>query len=179
MFFKKNSEKNKEQKSTIKEWIIDIFSVVIISVLIWNFVAYSIWIESGSMIPKLNINDRLISTRVYHPQNLEYGDIVVFKSDELNKILIKRLIGKPGDKIDIKDGIVYRNGEKLEEDYVKNNEKYDGTFNVPEGKYFFLGDNRKISDDARYWKNPYIDGSKIEGKAQIKYYPIGDFEIIK
>ena len=50
---------------------------------------------------------------------------------------------------------------------------------MPEGKYFFLGDNRSNSADSRYWKNPYVKESDIEGKARIKYYPIKDFEIIK
>ena len=107
-------------------------------------------------------------------------DIVLFKNDEFpGEILIKRLIGLPGDKIDIKNGVVYRNGEKLNEDYVKNNEIYDGTFQVPDNKYFFLGDNRANSDDSRYWKNPYVDESYIEGKAKLRYYPINEFEVFK
>lgn len=168
------------KKSTIKEWIIDIAVVAVIALFVWKFVGYGVWITSGSMIPTLQIKDRLIVTRVHNPQNLQHGDIILFKNDEFgDEILIKRLIGLPGDKIEIKNGVVYRNGEKLEEDYVKNNEKFNQTYEVPEGKYFVLGDNRANSDDSRYWKYPYVDESKIEGKARIKYYPIKDFEILK
>lgn len=174
------NDKKTKKKSIIKEWIIDIAVIACIAVFVWKFVGYGVWITSGSMIPTLQVKDRLIVTRVHNPQNLKEGDIVLFKNDEFpNEILIKRLIGLPGDKIDIKDGIVFRNGEKLEEDYVKNNEIYNQTFQVPENKYFFLGDNRANSDDSRYWKNPYVDASYIEGKAQIRYYPIKDFEIFK
>ena len=169
-----------KKKSIIKEWIIDIAVVACVALLVWKFVGYGVWITSGSMIPTLEVKDRLIVSRVYNAGNLKEGDIVLFKNDEFKgEILIKRLIGLPGDKIEIKDGIVFRNGEQLKEDYVKNNEKYSGTFQVPEGKYFFLGDNRSNSADSRYWKNPYVKESDIEGKARIKYYPIKDFEIIK
>lgn len=174
------SDKKTKKKSIIKEWIIDIGIVVSIAVLIWRFVGYGVWITSGSMIPTLQVKDRLIVTRVYNPQNLKEGDIVLFKNDEFpGEILIKRLIGFPGDKIEIVNGIVFRNGEKLQEDYVKNNEIYNGTFEVPENKYFFLGDNRANSDDSRYWKNPYVDASYIEGKALLRYYPVQDFKVFK
>lgn len=163
----------------IKELGLNILGVVVLGLLLWKFVIYSVWIESGSMIPTLEVKDRLIATRVHNPEKLKVGDIVIFNSEELDELLIKRLIGLPGDKIEIKNGIVFRNGEELQEDYVKNNEMYDGVFEIPDGKYFFLGDNRAHSDDSRYWENPYIDASEIEGKAILKYYPIRDFEIIK
>lgn len=174
-FKRKNS-----RKSFLKECIIDISIVAVIALLVWRFVGYGVWITSGSMIPTLEVKDRLIVSRVYNADNLEYGDIILFKNDEYkNNTLIKRLIGKPGDKIVIVNGIVFRNGEKLEEDYVKNNDKYNGTFEVPQDKYFFLGDNRAESDDARHWDNPYVEKDDIEAKAQIRYYPIKDFWIIK
>lgn len=178
------SDKKVILNGILKEWGITIITAIVLGLLLWYFVIYSVWIRSGSMIPTLEIKDKLLVTRVYNPENLKRGDIVVFKSnepdlDESEDIFIKRLIGLPGDKIEIKKGIVFVNGEELKEDYVKNNEEYDGTFNVPNGKYFFLGDNRAHSNDARYWEDPYISGDAIEGKAQIKYYPIKDFEILK
>lgn len=172
--------KKTKNKSKLKEWIIDIAIVVCIALFIWNFVGYGVWIKSGSMIPALEVKDRLIVTRVHDYKSLKEGDIVLFKNDEFKgEVLIKRLIGLPGDKIQIKNGVVFRNGEQLKEDYVKNNLIYNGTFEVPTGKYFFLGDNRANSEDSRFWENPYVDESHIEGKARIKYYPIQDFEIIK
>lgn len=164
-----------------KEWILPIIYAVGIVFLLNKFVFINVVLPpSGSMIPTLNDNDRLIATRVWNKDNIKRGDIIVFKSEELdNKDLIKRVIGLPGDHIEINDGVVKVNGIELEEDYVKNNESYNGIFDVPDGKIFFLGDNRSVSYDSRYWKNPYIDKSDVEGKAEIRYYPIKDFELIK
>jgi len=181
----KNNEKDivndgaSNKSKIVKELGLNILSVAILGLLLWKFVIYSVWIESGSMIPTLEVKDRLIATRVHNPEKLKVGDIVIFNSEELDEILIKRLIGLPGDKIEIKNGIVFRNGDELQADYVKNNEIYNGVFEVPEEKYFFLGDNRAHSHDSRYWENPYIDASEIDGKAVLKYYPIKDFEVIK
>ena len=163
-----------------KEWILPILISIGIVFLLNKFVFINVCLPpSGSMIPSLNYNDRLIATRVWNKDEIKRGDILVFKSDEIDKILIKRVIGLPGDHVEINNGIVSVNGTVLEEDYVKNNEDYNGIFNVPDDKIFFLGDNRSNSYDSRYWDNPYIDKSDIEGKAQIRYYPIKDFELIK
>lgn len=174
------NDKKIKKKSTIKEWIIDIAIVVCIALFIWNFVGYGVWITSASMVPTLEVKDRLIVTRVHDYKSLKEGDIVLFKQEEFkDEILIKRLIGLPGDKIEIKNGVVFRNGEQLKEDYVKNKDLSNGIYEVPEGKYFFLGDNRPHSNDSRYWQDPYVDASQLEGKARIKYYPIQQFEVYK
>ncbi|WP_294403470.1 signal peptidase I [uncultured Clostridium sp.] len=183
---KENSKENKtvENKNNsnfFKEWILPIIYAIGIVFLLNKFVFINVVLPpSGSMIPTLNDNDRLIAARVWNKDNIKRGDIVIFKSEELdNKDLIKRVIGLPGDHIEITDGVVRVNGEELQEDYVKNNESYNGIFDVPDGKIFFQGDNRSGSYDSRYWKNPYIDKSDIEGKAEIRYYPIKDFGLIK
>ena len=173
-------ENRKSKRSILRECIIYISIVAVIAILVWRFIGYGVWITSGSMIPALEVKDRLIVSKVYNTDNLEYGDIILFKNDKYkDKTLIKRLIGKPGDKIEIINGTVFRNGQQLQEDYVKNNEKYNGTFEVPEDKFFFLGDNRAESDDSRYWDDPYVSKDDIDAKAQIKYYPIKDFGFVK
>jgi signal peptidase I len=159
----------------IQEWIIPIVAAIGIAILINKFLVYNVYIPSESMVPTLNVGDKLMVTRVYDTSKIERGDIIVFYSDELNEILIKRVIGLPGDYIKIHEGIVNINGEDIKEDYIKNNEEFDGTFDVPNNKFFFLGDNRNRSNDARRWINPYIDASKIQGKARIKFYPFKDF----
>jgi signal peptidase I len=105
---------------------------------------------------------------------------LVFYSEEHKKQLIKRVIGLPGDKINISKGTVTINGEVLQEDYVKNNDlSYEGNFEVPENKYLFLGDNRSNSNDSRLWINPYIDEKDIEGKALLRVYPFKEFGTLK
>ena len=161
--------------SFFTEWIIPIIAAIGIAFLINKFLVYNVYIPSESMVPTLNVGDKLMVTRVYDTNKIKRGDIIVFFSEELDEVLIKRAIGIPGDHIKIHDGIVNVNGEDIKEEYVKNNEEYDGDFDVPNNKFFFLGDNRNRSNDARRWINPFIDASNIQGKARIKFYPFKDF----
>ena len=167
--------KKVKKSNFFSDWVVPIVIAVILAVLINKFLIFKVKIPSESMVPTLNVGDRLFVTRVYNPENLKRGDIVVFYSEEKNEDMIKRLIGLPGDEVVINDGRVTVNGETLEENYIGTVDNYSGEFTVPEGKYFFLGDNRYWSLDSRYWNDPYIDGSEIKGKAQIKVYPWKDF----
>lgn len=165
---------NEELSKVLKDWIIPIGVAIIIALLINRFLFRQVTIPSVSMVPTLEVNDRLFVNRVYKPSNLKRGDIVVFNFYEEGKkeLYIKRLIGLPGDKVEIKDGgKVYINGDVIDEPYVKNKDDIKGSYKVPEGKYFFLGDNRANSKDSRYWMNPYIDEKEIVAKAQIRVYP--------
>ncbi|MDO5516633.1 MAG: signal peptidase I [Clostridium sp.] len=175
------SEKTNKKSSFFKEWVIPILAAIGIAILINKFVFYNVYIPSESMVPTLNVGDKLMVTRIYNTDNIERGDVVVFYSDELQETVIKRVIGIPGDHIEIDNGIVTINGEIIQEDYVKNNEynKTNLVFDVPDDKFFFLGDNRIRSNDARRWINPYIDASDIKGKAVLKFYPFSDFSTIK
>lgn len=180
---KKSAKSKKKIKETKKnfffDWVIPIFISIVLAICINKFLIFKVYIPSSSMVPTLNVDDRLLVTRVYNPEKLQRGDIVVFDSDELNETVIKRLIGLPGDTIKIDGTAVYVNGKKLDEPYVKYPLESYGTYKVPEGKYFFLGDNRANSNDSRFWKDPYIDADKIQGKAQIKIYPLSQIGFLK
>jgi len=158
----------------LPEWMIPILSAVIIAVLINTFVAFNVRIPSPSMVPTLNIGDRLFSKRVYNYKNLNRGDLVIFYFEPTDKLFIKRLIGLPNDEISINNGIVSVNGEVLIENYVENQGEFNGEFKVPQGEYFFLGDNRCNSHDSRFWENPYINSKDIKGKALVKIYPFDE-----
>lgn len=174
-----DNEKKESKSSFFKDWVVPIVAAIGIAFIINKFLVYNVYIPSESMVPTLNIGDKLMVSRIYNTNNIKRGDIIVFYSDELSEVVIKRAIGLPGDKIVIHDGIVNVNGEDLKEDYVKNNEVLNATFEVPEGKFFFLGDNRILSNDARKWINPYIDESDIQGKAQFRFYPFNEMGILK
>jgi signal peptidase I len=131
------------------------------------------------MIPTINEKDQFLVTRIYNLDNIKRKDIIVFDSKEFNDVFIKRLIGLPGDDISIVDGKVSVNGEELDESYVVNHDKFNGEYHVPEGKYFFLGDNRSNSKDSRFWKNPYVDSKDIKAKEWIRVYPFKDFGTVK
>ncbi|MGL4773135.1 MAG: signal peptidase I [Clostridium sp.] len=176
---KNEQHKEKEKKGFFYEWGLPIISAIILALLINKFLLFKVYIPSESMVPTLNVEDRLFVSRIYNYDKLERGNIIVFDSKEYGETMIKRLIGLPGDHIEIMNGVVSINGETLDEPYVKNTDNYYGTFDVPEGKYFFLGDNRPVSADSRKWINPYIDQKDIMGKAQIKIYPFKDFGSVK
>jgi signal peptidase I len=162
-------------KNILKDYVIPIVLAIILAFVIRKYVIFQISVPSESMYPTIKIGDRIMVTRLYDLSKLKTGDLLVFDSKELGKPLIKRLIGLPGDKVVVDKGTVSVNGVKLKEDYVVNNEDYSGSFNVPEGKYLFFGDNRANSFDSRKWQNPYIDGADIRGKARFIIYPFKRF----
>lgn len=146
--------------------------------LINRYIIFKIEIPSESMAPTLNIGDKLFANRVYNSKSLKRGELLVFYFKPEEKLYVKRLIGLPNDDIVINNGIVSVNGERLVENYVENQKEFNGVYKVPEGKYFFLGDNRGNSNDSRYWDNPYIDSNYIIGKAVIKVYPFNQMGFV-
>ena len=177
-----NVKQSKKRRifNEVKDWIICIVVAVIATVLINKFLIYKVYIPSSSMVPTLNKGDQLFVTKVYNPEKLKTGDIVVFYSRENKDTYIKRLIGCPEDNIKIEKGVVYVNDKKINQDYVVyDDETFSGEYNVPKGKYFFLGDNRPVSNDSRRWENPFVDADDIEAKAVLKVYPFKDFGLLK
>ncbi|MHC1684104.1 MAG: signal peptidase I [Clostridiaceae bacterium] len=168
-------------KNLIKEWVIPLGVAVVLALVINRFVFFNIKVPTLSMYPTIKANDRILVTRVYNPKNLERGDVIVFYLKEKDERLIKRLIGLPGDKVEVKDdGTVWVNGEKLDEPYVENPGGPSGTYVVPEDGYFFLGDNRTDSLDSRLWtQGPYISSSDILGKGQFTIFPFDRFGKLK
>lgn len=168
-------------KYFIKEWVVPVVIALVIVLFLNKFVFILVTVPTGSMENTIIPGDRLYVNELFDIKEAKRGDILVFKSDEIgNKRLVKRLIGLPGETVEVKaDGNVYINGEKLDEPYVVESEGDAKTFEVPDHSYFFLGDNRPISYDARYWQNPYIDESKIIGKVIFRFFPfnrIGNVE---
>ncbi|MNC15400.1 Signal peptidase I T [compost metagenome] len=152
----------------MKQWLPSIMIAVVISLFVRTYVAEAMRVPTGSMIPTIQINDRLIVEKMLWMTTLEHGDIVVFTppvAGDENKRYVKRLMGLPGDTLEIKDGALYRNGAKVNEPYL--NEQMDYTFGpvtVPADHYFFLGDNRNISYDAHLWDTPFVSKDKLIGK---------------
>jgi len=164
----------------IKEIIswIAVFAVAIALALFINrFIMYRVSTPTGSMENTIMINDKVFVLRLaYLFSEPKRGDIVVFEApDNPEDDYIKRIIGLPGDVVEGIDGVVYVNGEPLEEDYLKEPMlKGPGTgtfgpFKVPEGHYFMMGDNRNNSSDSRVWINKYVAREKIKGKAIMKF----------
>lgn len=159
-------------KKFINEWVVPTIIAVVIVLFLNKFIFILVTVPTGSMETTIMSGDRLYVNKLFSVKDAKRGDIIVFNSDELEIRLVKRLIGLPGEIVDINEnGEVFINGEKLHEPYISKARGGAQTFKIPEGTYFFLGDNRPISVDARYWSNPYISEDKIIGKAVFRIFP--------
>ena len=142
-----------------------------------QFVAEARYIPSGSMLPTLQINDRLIIDKVsYHFESPERGDIVVFnptktlEAQNFHEAFIKRIIGLPGDTVEVKGGRVYINGQPLRENYLEDAPHYYMAPEVvPPDQYLVLGDNRNNSYDSHRWG--FVPRDKIIGRAVFRFWP--------
>ena len=168
-------------KYFIKEWVVPIAIALIIVLFLNKFVFILVTVPTGSMESTIMPGDRLYVNELFNIKDAARGDILVFKSDELDeKRLVKRVIGLPGETVEVMvDGSVYINGEILDEPYAVEVESEAKVFNVPKNSYLFFGDNRPISYDARYWDNPYIDESKIIGKVLFRFFPFNRIGIVE
>ncbi len=123
------------------------------------------FIPSASMEPTLHVGNKYpFFAASYWFKDPQKGDIVVF--DDEGTVYCKRIIGEPGDEITFSDGDLYINGEKQVEPYVagKTYPYEEDRYVVPEGEYFFMGDNRENSHDSRLWYYPYLTKDKILGR---------------
>ncbi|MCR5734568.1 MAG: signal peptidase I [Lachnospiraceae bacterium] len=164
-----------EFKEELKEWIIAIEIAVVLAVVLNTFILVNAVIPSASMESTIMTGDRILGNRLaYLKSDPERGDIVIFKfPDDEKQLFIKRVIGLPGDTLEMKDGKIYINGSDtpLDEPYVKVTPIGDyGPVKVPEGAYFVMGDNRNNSADSRYWVNTFVYKEKILGKAFFRYF---------
>ncbi len=177
-------------KSTVKEiisWAAVLVLAFVLGHCLNNYVIMKAEIPSGSMENTLKIGDRVFGFRLaYLFSYPERGDVVMFDfPDDESKLYVKRVIGLPGEVVEIIDGKVYiwqdelGNDKKLlEEEYLKEVPTGSfGPYHVPEGHYFMLGDNRNVSADSRKWNNKYVAEDKIQCKVVLRYSP--SFGLIK
>lgn len=131
-----------------------------------NVIFLIMLVPTGSMEPGIRAHSLCFGLRIaYAFEAPERGDIVVFQHKETGKLMVKRLIGLPGDHIELNEHVLLLNGEAYREPYVREVPDYESiVFDVPDGHYLFLGDNRNFSLDARSWENPYIPSDDIIAK---------------
>ena len=188
-----------KQKNTIWEFTELLIIAGILAVVIRLFIVSAYKIPSGSMLETLQIGDYLLVTRFNYDIKIpftdtsiistgdpEYGDIMVFRYPrDPKQDFIKRLIGKPGDTIELRDKMVFRNGKKINEPYTRFSDPgsrvfgKDTTapFTVPADMYFMMGDNRDESMDSRDWG--FVPREYLQGKAWIIYWSWASFTDIR
>ena len=165
---------DKRVRREVLEWVATILAAVLVALFINNFIIVNATVPSSSMEKTIMTNDRVIGLRLaYKDKDPERGDIIIFKYPDTEKILyIKRVIGMPGETVEIHNGEVTIDGEVLSEPYLTTTTEGDfGPYIVPEDHYFMMGDNRNNSADSRYWRNTYLSKDKIVGKAVLRYWP--------
>lgn len=179
---KEEKEEPISWKRELLSWILTFAFAIGVALFLKNFIIINATVPTGSMENTIMPGDDLLGLRTaYLFKDPQRGDIIIFKfPDDESQKFIKRIIGLPGDLVQIEDGKVYINGSttSLEEPYLKEEwTRNTGPFEfvVPEGCYFVMGDNRNDSLDSRYWDNPFVTEDEIIGKAEFIYYPFSHF----
>lgn len=181
---KKAIEKSEKQEvSKLKEaisFMTPIVIALIVAILLKTFIFANAVVPTGSMINTIQEGDRIIASRLaYINEDPKRYDVIIFHyPDDESQLFVKRIIGMPGETINIKNGIVYitdANGNTAEarSDFITNCVPTGdfGPYTVPLGSYFVMGDNRNDSWDARYWKKKNVEKKKIIGKVKFRYFP--------
>ncbi|MBQ9527525.1 MAG: signal peptidase I [Fretibacterium sp.] len=164
-----------------RETIETIVWAFVLAMIIRTFIVQAFWIPSGSMIPTLEVGDRVLVAKFWNwffPPSR--GALYVFRYPvDRDRDFVKRVIAVPGDVVDIRDGVVYINNEPTEEPYVKYHDHFtlqagrpypEVPFTVPEGHYFMLGDNRPNSQDGRFWG--LVSTADLHGPVFFRYWPL-------
>ncbi|MBQ7371942.1 MAG: signal peptidase I [Blautia sp.] len=174
------------------EYVKMFIAVILIVLVVNNVILINAKIPSESMEKTIMTGDRIFGFRMAYGINFDFFgthvgkkyadpkrfDIIIFKyPDDEKQLFIKRLIGLPGETVEVRDGKVYIDGaeEPLDDSFTPetpNGGRYDfGPVTVPEGCYFMMGDNRNHSNDSRFWKTTFVTYDEIVGKAVIRYFP--------
>lgn len=171
-------------RETIESLII---AIILVFGLIRPFIAQAFFIPSPSMEPTLQVGDRLLVNKmVYRFREPKRGDIIVFRAaayvsqDGKEHDLVKRVIGLPGDKVEVKDNTLYLNGKRQSANYTMDGDYLDYEMppvKVQKGRLFVMGDNRNDSYDSHCWGQ--LERKRVIGKAQLMFWPLNRIGIIR
>lgn len=164
-----------DKRAGVLGFLIDTFETLLLALLLFlviNGVSSRVRVENISMKPTLQPGNLLLVNKLaYKWGEPKHGDVIVFHyQGSKNDDYIKRLIGLPGDVVTVKNRIVYVNDIGLTEPYIADLPAYEGSWTVPEGNVFVLGDNRNNSSDSHQWG--FVDMKDIVGKALFIYWPL-------
>ena len=170
----------KSVKAEVLDWAKTLLLYCVLPLALFQSFFFMASVPTGSMENTIPVGAQVVTARIFNKDNVERGDIIVFESEELDVILIKRCLGLPGDKIVFDgSGRVFINDEVYRESYVSSRSDFEGEFIVSEDCYFFVGDNRAGSFDARYWETTYIHKDFVKGKGVFVLFPFSSFGILK
>lgn len=163
----------KKAKSVLLETLQIILTAFVIVFICFKFLFISAIVEGSSMYPTLHDGDRGFSFIISKNIAIERFDICVIDADNINYLLVKRIIGLPGETIEYKDSKLYVNGEYIEEDFIGEDvNTYDFKVTLNDNEYYCLGDNRENSNDSRHY-GPFTK-EEIKSTKFLIYYPFSD-----
>jgi signal peptidase I len=175
-------KQRKKKQGWFTGWILPIFIGAVIAFGVRTCVVSAARVPSASMYPTIpatsptNFSYIAVNKLATELGQIHRGEVVVFHyPDDPSLLYVKRVVGMPGDTIKVTENAVYIDGKKLNEqnpDIAKSNGAEVGTFHVPAGHYFMLGDNRTNSEDSRVWVHKYVARSAIVGQASFVLYPL-------
>lgn len=168
------SSQPKARRSGFLRFVVDVLETLLLSIVLFvgiNAISARIRVDGASMEPTLVSGEYVIVSKLsYRLGSPQRGDIIVFHFPrDPKEEYIKRIIGLPGDEVEIRHGSVFINGQLLDESYLKVSTNYNGTWTVPTDQLFVLGDNRNNSSDSHDWGTVPMD--YVVGKAILVYWP--------
>lgn len=174
-------------KKELKSWGKSLLIALGIAFVIRSFLISPYIVEGASMEPTLHDQEKVIVNKLNFTGNFDRGEIVIIKGKTKN--YVKRIIGLPGDRIEVKNDVLHVNGVICKEPYLSKNREIAkqmgsrltgdyGPITVPKNKYFVMGDNRLVSKDSRNGLG-FIDKKRIVGKGELVFYPVSDFRNVK
>ena len=180
---KRSSEKI-SWKNELIQWAAVLAAAAALALFINGVLIVNAEIPSGSMENTIMPGDRVFGNRLaYVFGEPERFDIIIFRyPDDESQLFIKRVIGLPGETVEIRNGQIFIDGSDAPLDDVATKEPMLGTFGpytVPEGSYFVMGDNRNNSKDSRYWDHTFVTEDEILGKAALRYWPLNEIKLLK
>jgi len=167
------SDRERSGSLELREWLQSAIIAIILAFIIKMFLFDFVMVQGSSMVPTLEDGDRLIINKIgYTIGEPNYEDIVILSYSK-NVEYVKRVIGKGGDTIEIKNQIVYLNDKVLSEDYISPLPYDDfAKVTVPADTYFVMGDNRSNSSDSRYKSLGFVEKNAIDGKVIFRIWPL-------
>ena len=182
----RSSDSHRKRPSWISEviqWAAVLIAAAALALFIDNVLIVNAEIPSGSMEDTIMPGDRIFGNRLsYTFDDPERFDVIIFRyPDDESQLFIKRIVGLPGETVEIHDGHIYINGSDTPLEDVEIKEPMEGSFGpytVPEDCYFVMGDNRNNSKDSRFWENSFVTRDEILGKAVFRYWPLNEMKFL-
>lgn len=171
-----------------RETIETVLWALVLALILRTFVVQAFWIPSGSMIPTLEVGDRVLVAKFWYSfTEPKRGQLFVFKYPvDPKRDFVKRIIGLPGETLEIRNGTVFIDGQALREEYVKNHDTFslsagpvfpESPVKIPSNMYFAMGDNRPNSQDSRFWG--FVPKQNIRGPVFLRYWPLSRIGLVK